>query len=77
MTLLTPLWWALGFYLAIGLVFALPYLVRGMRQHDPSALGSSWVFKLLLLPSTVLLWPVLLRKWAQRSSAQPNEATRP
>jgi hypothetical protein len=77
MTLLTPLWWALGFYLALGLLFAVPYLVRGMLQHDPSAVGSSWVFRLLTLPSTVLLWPVLLRAWMQRGSTQPNETTRP
>jgi hypothetical protein len=77
MTLLSPLWWALGFYLALGFVFALPYLVRGIVQHDPSSVGSSWVFRLLLLPSTLLLWPVLLRKWVQRGSTQPNEAPRP
>jgi hypothetical protein len=45
-----------------GLVFAARFLPRRIEQVDPSARGSGWAFRLLILPGVVALWPLL---WAR------------
>lgn len=51
-------------YAVLGLLFAGPFLVRGVTRLDPAARGTSLAFRLAILPGTVALWPVLARKWA-------------
>ena len=51
-------------YAILGLLFAGPFLVRGVTRLDPTARGTSLAFRLAILPGTVALWPVLARKWA-------------
>jgi hypothetical protein len=55
-------------YAFLGLLFAGPFLVRGVMRLDPAAKGTSLAFRLAILPGTVALWPVLARKWAGVSS---------
>ncbi len=50
-------------YAVVGLLFAGPFLVRGVTRLDPAARGTSLAFRLAILPGTVALWPVLARKW--------------
>lgn len=50
-------------YLFIGLLFAIPFLIRWIVLVDESAEGTSFAFRLLLLPGTIVFWPVLLRKY--------------
>ena len=50
-------------YLAAGLVFAVPFVIRGVTRIDESAVGSKWGFRLIIIPGTVVFWPLLLRKW--------------
>lgn len=50
-------------YAALGLAFALPFLVFGVSRVDPGARGAPPAFRLLILPGVVALWPVLLRLW--------------
>lgn len=47
-------------YLAIGAVFALWFAFLGVRRIDdaPGSLG----FRLLILPASAALWPLLLKK---------------
>jgi hypothetical protein len=48
-----------GAYLAVGAVCAL--LFAGLVQRlEPSARGASLVFRLMIVPGAVLLWPVIL-----------------
>ena len=54
---------ALAIYLAVGLLVAVPMVVRGVERWDPQARGGSWGFRLLILPGSVALWPILLRRW--------------
>lgn len=54
---------ALNLYAAAGVLFALPFLAWGLPRIDPAARGSSLAFRLIILPGTVALWPVLLRHW--------------
>lgn len=51
---------ALEIYLGLGLVFALWFALSGARRLDPTAASGSWGFRVLLLPGSVLLWPLLL-----------------
>ena len=54
----------LGAYLLLGILFALPFtLLRGIDRLDPAAAAGSRGFRLLAIPGSVALWPVLLRKW--------------
>ncbi|MEP3890350.1 MAG: hypothetical protein ABJN69_07765 [Hellea sp.] len=51
--------YGLGGYVLIGLVFALYFVTRGVRNE--AIAGKSLILRILLLPGAVLLWPVLLK----------------
>jgi hypothetical protein len=61
-TLATGLVAAIGLYLAIGLAFALWFLWSGVDRVDASARRGTPGFRLLILPGSVALWPLLLRR---------------
>ena len=50
-------------YLVIGGLFAVPFVVRGAGRIDEAAHVGTWGFRVLILPGTVLLWPLLARRW--------------
>lgn len=52
-----------GVYLAIGVVFAPLFAWRGANVIDQAAAGSTWGFRLMILPGAAALWPILLRRW--------------
>lgn len=62
-------------YLAIGVVFAVVFVTRGVECIDPMARGASWGFRVLISPGSVLFWPLLLVRWAAGSVAPPVETT--
>ncbi|MBD0298058.1 MAG: hypothetical protein ICV84_23160 [Flavisolibacter sp.] len=39
------------------------FLARGLQKIDEDVPGSSWGFRIIIIPGCILLWPVLLRKW--------------
>lgn len=57
----------LAIYTLIGVLFAIPFIIRGVREVDEAAEESSWKFRLMILPGTVAFWPVLLRKWVKNA----------
>ena len=59
-------------YVGFGLVFAVPFVFYGANRLDPVALGSTWGFRLIILPGVVALWPLLLRRWVA-GDASPTE----
>lgn len=61
-----------GLYLAAGLLFAVPFVLRGVNRIDPAAPGSSWGFRLIIVPGVVALWPLLARRWL-RGLSPPEE----
>jgi hypothetical protein len=61
-----------GGYLAAGLVFALAFAVRGVERVDPSARGTGWGFRALIVPGAAALWPWLAVRWA-RGAAPATE----
>ena len=51
-------------YLAAGLLFSIPFAVKGVTAIDPDgAGGTKWGFRLIIVPGTIIFWPVLLWKW--------------
>lgn len=61
---------AVGVHLAVGLVFGLVFLVAGLERVDPTARGSSWRFRLLILPGLALLWPLMALRWVRGGAAE-------
>ena len=64
--------WVLFLYGAIGIVFALPFVFRGVNRIDPIAGESSWGFRLAILAGSAAFWPLLLKRWLGGKSA-PGE----
>ncbi len=58
-------------WLAIGVLVAVPFLLVGVGRVVDGAKGSSVAFRLLVLPATALLWPVVLRRWMTARGAVP------
>lgn len=54
-------------YLGIGLVFAVWFIASGVDKIDDGMHGTPWKLRLLLLPGSALLWPVLLKKYLRKA----------
>ena len=51
-------------YLALGLLFSIPFVLKGVTVIDPDgAERTKWGFRMIIIPGTIIFWPVLLRKW--------------
>ena len=58
-------------YLAAGFVFAIPFVIKGVDKIDEGAHGSGIGFRLIIIPGTIVFWPLLLRRWmAARDGAE-------
>ena len=55
--------WLAGGYAALGIVFAVAFVIWGVERVDPAAKGTRLGFRLLILPGSATLWPLLLRRW--------------
>jgi hypothetical protein len=58
-------------YTAAGLVVGLVFVTVGVARIDPAARGTSVAFRLLILPGSAALWPVLVAKWARHQGESP------
>jgi len=54
-------------YLFAGLIFAIPFIIRGVTKIDEGAQGSKWGFRIIIIPGTMVFWPLLLKKWLKAS----------
>lgn len=55
-----------GVYAALGLLFVLPFVLRGAAAIDPGAREGTWGFHLLMVPGVVAFWPLLAHRWWRR-----------
>jgi len=55
-------------YLGCGLIFAIPFILKGVTVIDEEAEGSSIGFRIIIIPGVVVFWPLLLKKWVQTKS---------
>jgi len=63
-------------YVAIGIVFALPFVCLGVQHVDNEARGSGVGFRLLILPGVVACWPMFLYRWTRGVVEPPIERNR-
>jgi|GEM_PF-314683 len=63
-------------YLIAGFIFAIPFSIKGAGKIDEGANGGSWGFRIIIIPGSIVFWPILLKKWvrASRSLSIQNEA---
>ncbi len=59
-TLAKVIVYVLAAYAGLGLLFAVPFVWRGVQRLDPEAEGSRLGFRLLILPGTAAFWPLFL-----------------
>ena len=52
-----------GIYLLLGLIFAIPFVIKGAQKIDHGADGGSIGFRIIIIPGTMVFWPFLLKKW--------------
>ena len=61
--------WLVGLgavYIALGIVFAVPFLILGVGRIDAAAARGTVGFRIIVLPGVVALWPLLLQRWHAR-----------
>ena len=63
----------LGIYFLCGLLFAVPFVLGGVKKIDSHADAGSWGFRLLIIPGVTAFWPLLLRRWMKGIKIPPEE----
>ena len=53
----------IALYLFLGFIFAIAFLIKGIDLVDEVAHGSTFGFKLIIIPGVIVFWPVLMKKW--------------
>jgi hypothetical protein len=64
---------ALTGYVLAGVLFAVVFVTRGVARVDPVARGAPAGFRLLILPGSALLWPLLAWRWIRGQHHPPVE----
>ena len=54
-------------YVGAGVIVAPLFVAVGVGRVDVRAANAGWGFRVLILPGSVLLWPLVLRRWIQAS----------
>jgi hypothetical protein len=60
-------------YLLAGVLFVIPFLVKGISKVDEGAHGGTIGFKIIIIPGVIVFWPVLLKKWLEKRKNDPTE----
>lgn len=47
----------------MGVVFTIPFIIKGATKIDEGAHGSKWGFRIIIIPGVIIFWPFLLKKW--------------
>jgi len=73
MTILNIILVIIAIYLACGFVFAIPFVIRGADKIDEGVHGTTWGFRVIILPASVIFWPLLLKKWISANKNKGND----
>jgi len=52
-------------YLFAGIVFTIFFQAKGLSKIDEGVHGSSWGFRIIIIPGCIVFWPLLLKKWVK------------
>jgi hypothetical protein len=55
--------WVIFIYLCCGIIFTIAFQAKGIHKIDEGAHGSSWGFRVIIIPGVIVFWPFLLKKW--------------
>jgi hypothetical protein len=58
----------IALYSLIGVIFGLFFVFLGYSKLDPAAQEASFAVRLLWLPASIILWPILLARIARGES---------
>ena len=61
-----------GGYALCGLVFAIPFVLKGAGTIDPVAKEGTWGFKAVILPGVLVFWPILAGRWLSGATHPPE-----
>jgi len=53
-------------YLIAGFLFSLAFIFWGLASFDPDAKGTGPIFRILIFPGLVVLWPIIFVKWIKK-----------
>jgi hypothetical protein len=59
---------AFAFYIAIGIAVGIAFVLFGVTRALPHPTPVSAGARIVLLPGSVLLWPLVLRRWLKSRS---------
>ncbi len=62
-------------FFTFGLIFALPFVMRGAGRIDPVARTGTAGFRILIIPGVIALWPLLMSRWIRGRTAPPSQRT--
>lgn len=62
---------AVAIYLIIGVLFGIYFVAAGVERIDKAARGAPLGFRIVILPGTVALWPLLIGRLL-RGSPSPR-----
>ena len=68
MNIVTIILLVVAVYLAAGLIFAIPFVIKGVTKIDEGAHGSTCGFRMIIIPGTIVFWPLLLKRWLKASN---------
>ena len=55
-------------YLGLGLIFSIWFVFAGVNRVDTGMQGVKWIMRLMLIPGTMALWPLMLKKYLNARS---------
>ncbi len=64
-------------YLGAGVLFTIPFQIKGLRKIDEGVHGSSVGFRIIIIPGCIIFWPILFERWmqAERASSVDKDAS--
>ncbi|MFT5084372.1 MAG: hypothetical protein ACI9Y1_002427 [Lentisphaeria bacterium] len=60
-------------YFLLGFVFALAFVSKGCSTIDNGANGAGIGVRLMMMPASILLWPLLLKKWLNANKVKDKQ----
>ena len=67
--IISTILFVVALFLLCGMVFTVFFIARGLQKIDEGVSGSSWGFRIIIIPGCILFWPVLLKKWRKATKA--------
>ena len=62
--------YAAALYVAVGVVFALAFLTVGVTRALPEPIPVSAGARILFIPVSIVLWPLVLARWLKAKERQ-------